>query len=153
MLRTLHSFVCFQTHFICNASTMHWSSLRWCVHFFLLFTLLQTSVHDARLPLKFADYWQDNSRQADCSWNFIQTLEGWIHRFRESPFCGIRNRKCTVFCLESEKYISGTLHRSSLSCCFKLAPDGQLYGWTSTRGYKRWNQTSEQKEHFDPSSH
>ena len=63
------------------ASMMHWSSLRWCVHFFLLFTLLQTSVHDARLPLKFADYWQDNSRQADCSWNFIQTLEGWIHRF------------------------------------------------------------------------
>jgi len=97
MLRTLHSFVCFQTHFICNASTMHWSSLRWCVHFFLLFTLLQTLVHDARLPLKFADYWQDNSRQADCSWNFIQTLEGWIHRFR-----GLLHKlyTCSISCLD-----------------------------------------------------
>ena len=97
MLRTLHSFVCFQTHFICNASTMHWSSLRWCVHFFLLFTLLQTLVHDARLPLKFADYWQDNSRQADCSWNFIQTLEGWMHRFR-----GLLHKlyTCSISCLD-----------------------------------------------------
>ena len=76
---------------------MHWSSLRWCVHFFLLFTLLQTSVHDARLPLKFADYWQDNSRQADCSWNFIQTLEGWIHRFR-----GLLHKlyTCSISCLD-----------------------------------------------------
>jgi len=75
---------------------MHWSSLRWCVHFFL-FTLLQTSVHDARLPLKFADYWQDNSRQADCSWNFIQTLEGWIHRFR-----GLLHKlyTCSISCLD-----------------------------------------------------
>ena len=79
------------------ASMMHWSSLRWCVHFFLLFTLLQTSVHDARLPLKFADYWQDNSRQADCSWNFIQTLEGWIHRFR-----GLLHKlyTCSISCLD-----------------------------------------------------
>jgi len=76
---------------------MHWSSLRWCVHVFLLFTLLQTSEHDARLPSKFADYWQDNSRQADCSWNFIQTLEGWIHRFR-----GLLHKlyTCSISCLD-----------------------------------------------------
>ena len=81
MLRKLHSSVCFQTHFICINDALIFITLV-CSCFFLLFTLLQTSEHDARLPSKFADYWQDNSRQADCSWNFIQTLEGWIHRFR-----------------------------------------------------------------------
>ena len=44
--------------------------------------VLQTSVCNAGLSSQFADYWQDNSRQAGCSWNYIQTLEGRIHRFR-----------------------------------------------------------------------
>lgn len=70
------------------ASVTLWSSLHLYVHvFFFIFTrqhdyLLPTSMRNGRLPLKFADYRQDYSRQADCSWNFIQTLEGWIHRFR-----------------------------------------------------------------------
>ena len=78
---------------------------QWCIDlhyagvfmFFKIFTLLQTSVHDARLPSKFADYWQYNSRQADCSRNFIQTLEGWIHRFR-----GLLHKlyTCSISCLD-----------------------------------------------------
>ena len=94
MLRKLHSFVCFETHFICVNDALIFITLV-CSCFF--FTLLQTSVHDARLPSKFADYWQDNSRQADYSWNFIQILEGWMHRFR-----GLLHKlyTCSISCLD-----------------------------------------------------
>jgi hypothetical protein len=54
--------------------------------------------------------------------------------FTENHFRA-RNRVCTVFCMESEKYISWTVHRYSLSCCFELTPGGKPHCWTSTRGY------------------
>ena len=67
---------------------------------------------------KCADYWHNNSGQADCSFNFVQTMEWWAHWYRGlSPSF---HQKSSIFVWRAERITMINLLPLNVICAVYL---------------------------------